>query len=103
MENKKGMKGFMAIKVDLEKVHDRLSWDFLADTIKDIGLSDRIITVIMRCISSCRMRISWNGDSTDEFSITKGIRQGDPSRLIFFVFCMDRLAHIIDYSISLNK
>lgn len=33
----KGRKGFMAIKVDLEKAYDRLSWDFLLETLKLLG------------------------------------------------------------------
>lgn len=65
MVNKIGKKGFMAVKVDLEKAYDRLNWDFLLDTLKDIGLSDQLIRVIMRCVSNCRMRVNWNGDPTE--------------------------------------
>lgn len=73
MVNKKGKKGWMAIKVDLEKAYDRLNWDFLKDTLKDIGISDPTTRIIMRCVSKCRMRINWNGDSTDEFTTSRGI------------------------------
>lgn len=38
--NKKGKKGFVALKIDLEKAYDRLNWDFLDNTIKEIGVSD---------------------------------------------------------------
>lgn len=33
MINKKGQKGFVTIKVDLEKAYDHLDWDFLVDTL----------------------------------------------------------------------
>ena len=33
MRRKKGRKGFMAIKVDLEKAYDRLSWNFIRETL----------------------------------------------------------------------
>lgn len=82
MGNKKGKKGFMAIKVDLEKAYDRLNWDFLNDTMKDIGFSDKMITVIMICVYLCRMRINWNGEHDEEFSISREIR----SLPIFLLF-----------------
>lgn len=33
----RGQKGFMAIKVDLEKAYDRLSWSFTTDILRDVG------------------------------------------------------------------
>ena len=38
MGSKKGKVGWMAIKVDLEKAYDRLNWDFIEDTLVDIGI-----------------------------------------------------------------
>ncbi|XP_061365687.1 uncharacterized protein LOC133308973 [Gastrolobium bilobum] len=49
MRSKRGTKGCMAIKVDLEKAYDRLNWDFLRDTLHDLGLPNHITTLIMCC------------------------------------------------------
>ena len=43
MRRKTRRKGFMAIKVDLEKAYDRLWWDFIHDIRKDVGLPQEFI------------------------------------------------------------
>ena len=42
----------MAIKLDLEKAYDRLSWQFVVDSLKEVGLSNHFINIIWHCISS---------------------------------------------------
>ena len=57
MDNKKGKVGWMAIKVDVEKAYDRLSWGFIEDTLKNIGIPDKLHRVIMQCITSSTMSL----------------------------------------------
>lgn len=95
MRKKKGKKGLMIMKLDLEKAYDRLRWDFVRDTLMDVGLPDKMIQIIMTSITSASMRLLWNGVETGDFRSSRGIRQGDPISPYIFVLCMERLAHRI--------
>nr|KYP56436.1 Retrovirus-related Pol polyprotein LINE-1 [Cajanus cajan] len=72
MRYKSGAKGWMAIKIDLEKAYDRLKWDFVKDTLRDIGLPAQLVNIIWACISSPRMRMLWNGETLDESRCSSG-------------------------------
>ena len=58
MRNMKGKDGYMAVKVDLEKSCDRLNWDFILDTLNDIGIPGRLTTVIMKCVTGTTLQIN---------------------------------------------
>jgi len=94
MKLKKGKKGWMTIKIDLEKTYDRLSWDFIKDTFQEVGLPSNFIDVFY-CVSTSTFKMLWNGEALHQFSPSRGIRQEDPLSLHLFVLCMEILSHII--------
>ena len=100
MRKKKGDTGFMAIKVDLEKAYDRLSWSFIQDTLRDVGIPENLVEVICWCITSSSMQILWNGGASSKFTPTHGIRQGDPISPYIFVLCIEKLSQLISLAVS---
>ncbi|KAH9671615.1 putative ribonuclease H protein [Citrus sinensis] len=100
MRNKGGKTNQMAIKVDLEKAYDRLSWDFIHETLREIGLPMDLIRIIMECITSVSMQLLWNGELTESFSPSRGIRQGDPLSPYIFIMCIERLSHGINQAVG---
>lgn len=71
---KKGRKGFMAIKIDIEEAYDRLRWSFILDTLQFIGFPNAMSSIIMRCIISTTMQMLWNGNTSNSFTSSRGVR-----------------------------
>lgn len=85
-------KGNVAFKIDLEKAYDSVSWDFLQETLVYYGFPERIIKLIMTCVTSSQISILWNGSRLPKFRPGRGLQQGDPLSPYLFVLCMERLS-----------
>ncbi|KAH1073528.1 hypothetical protein J1N35_025856 [Gossypium stocksii] len=100
MKSSKGKKGWMVIKVDLEKAYDKIRWDFLKDTLIDAGFPMALVSIIMQCVTSYSLQLFWNGSLSEEFKPSRGVRQGDPLSPYLFVLGMERLGHLIEASVE---
>lgn len=47
----------MMVKIDLDKVYDRVDWSFLIDTLQLFGFSQPTIQLIKTCISSSSLAV----------------------------------------------
>ncbi|KAA3481478.1 Retrovirus-related Pol polyprotein LINE-1 [Gossypium australe] len=86
---------WMAVKLDLEKAYDRVSWDFINASLIAAEIPLFLRNVIMSAISSSTMQVLWNGVPTQKFQPNRGIRQGCPLSPYLFVLCMEWLGHFI--------
>ena len=96
MKQKKGKQGYMAIKVDLEKVYDRLEWHFICDMLNMYNIPPKMISLIMSCITGSSISVLFNGGCLEPFLPTRGIRQGDPLSPYLFILCMELLGFLIE-------
>ncbi|KAK4258548.1 hypothetical protein QN277_004989 [Acacia crassicarpa] len=103
MRSMRKKKGFLAIKIDLEKAYDRVNWNFVLNCLQELNLPSRLTEVIEQCISSPTMQLLWNGDKAEVFIPSRGVRQGDPLSPYLFVICMEKLAHLIQSEIDNKK
>lgn len=46
MRGEKWAKDWMATKIDLENTYDRLQWEFVKETLQDVGYSDIFVELI---------------------------------------------------------
>jgi hypothetical protein len=100
MRKMNGKVGYFAVKVDLTKAYDRLSWKFIYDTLLEVGYPMEWINVVMTSVTSVRTNVKWNGDRAEYFHPQRGIRQGDPISPYLFVICMDKLSHLITHCVQ---
>lgn len=67
-------KGWMVIKIDLEKAYDHLKQEFVKDILLEIGLPDVFVEMVWSCISTSSAKVIWNGEALNSFSPSRGIR-----------------------------
>ena len=64
----------MAIEVDLEKAYDRLEWNFIHKILQAYYFPNKLINLIMNCVSSTSISILFNGGMMETFKTLRGIR-----------------------------
>jgi len=92
----------MYVKIDLVKAYDHLNWNFIENCMTECKFPYKLINIIHHCITSPSFKILWNGEKTDDFSPSRGIRQGGPLSPYLFVICMEILSHIIADQVKAN-
>lgn len=74
---KKGVSPRCIVKVDIRKAYDSLNWDFVRQVLLEFGIPQKIVNMIMTCVSTVNYSIVLNGGLTPRFQAKRGLRQGD--------------------------
>ncbi|KAL4298050.1 hypothetical protein GQ457_12G017320 [Hibiscus cannabinus] len=77
-----------AIKLDMEKAYNRVEWNFLVAVILKMEFAQQWVDMILSCVTYVSFCFRINGATSDFFSPSKGLRQGDPFFPYLFLFCM---------------
>lgn len=78
-----------AIKVDLDKACDNISWNFINNAMSEVKVLDNLKDLIMLVVTSVRMGVLRKGDKCEFFEARKGLRQGEPLSSYLFIICME--------------
>ena len=96
MNKRTGKEEFAAVKVDMSKAYDRVEWAFLEAMMNKLGFASTWVKLIMKCVTSVRYRIKVNGELSQQFSPSRGLRQGDPSSPYLFAICAEGLSALLN-------
>ena len=75
---KRGCQKDMALKIYFNKAYDRIEWDFLVATMKNMGFNNSWVKFIYQCIRSVVFRVLINREPSEPFFPNRGLHQGDP-------------------------
>ena len=90
-EARKLRKELMLFKVDFEKAYDSVDWGYLDSVMKGMSFPVLWRKWIRECVGTATTSVLVNGCPTDEFHLHRGLRQGDPLSLFFFLIAAEGL------------
>ncbi|XP_059638831.1 uncharacterized protein LOC132281113 [Cornus florida] len=90
----------MALKVDIKKAYDSVSWEFLLKALKGYGFSDLWFKWISSILHSTRYSILLNGTPTGFFQPARGLRQGCPLSPLLSTLVTDQISQKINEAVQ---
>ncbi|XP_057810311.1 uncharacterized protein LOC131024792 [Salvia miltiorrhiza] len=99
-EAKKKRLGRIFFKIDFAKAYDSIEWDFIDAMMELLNFDPQWRKWINGCLSSASANVLVNGSPSGEFSMERGLRQGDPMSPFLFLIAAEGLHSLIQKATS---
>lgn len=90
-----GKSGYMSLKLDMSKSYSWVKYNFLKNLMIISGFEIKLIRLIMPSINTMTFSIRINREQKCTIISSRGLRQGDPLSLYFFLFCSEGLISLL--------
>jgi hypothetical protein len=100
---KKSGKECLILKVDFEKAYDSVDWKFLDYVLQRFGFGRKWRAWMRACVCGGNMSVLVNGSPTEEISIKRGLKQGDPLAPLLFLLVAEGLGAIMRKAVAVER
>lgn len=99
---KRRKKRCLMFKVDFAQAKDCVERDFLEKVLMAMGFGNKWLKWIKGGVFNSFLSVLVNGSTTEDFKVTRGLKQGDPLSLFLFSIVVEGLATMIRRVVRMN-
>lgn len=100
---KKMGKECLILKVDFEKAYDSVDWNFLDYMLGRFGFCQKWRSWMKACVGAGSLSVLVNGCPTEEISIKRGLKQGDPLAPLLFLLVAEGLGGLMRQAVGCSR
>lgn len=92
----------MIVALDQEKAYDKICHDYLWKTMARYNLPGNLINTVRSLYQNAQTKVMINGTLSENFHVTRGVRQGDPLSCLLFDIAIEPLVNSLRKSEKLQ-